>query len=32
MNQTMMQTALWLVAGVILMAFLARRRKRKALR
>jgi hypothetical protein len=29
---TMMQTALWLMAGVVLVLFMARRRKRKALR
>jgi hypothetical protein len=32
MNQTMLQTLLWLVAGVTLMAFVGRRRKRKAMR
>jgi hypothetical protein len=32
MNQTIVQTLIWLVAGITLMAFLARRRKRKALR
>jgi hypothetical protein len=29
---TMMQTAIWLMAGVVLVLFMARRRKRKALR
>ncbi len=30
MNSTFMQTAIWLAAGVFLLMFLARRRKRKA--
>jgi hypothetical protein len=29
---SMMQTAIWLMAGVVLVLFMARRRKRKALR
>lgn len=30
MNSMYLQTAMWLAAGVILLVFLARRRKRKA--
>lgn len=32
MNQTIIQTLLWLMAGVVLVTLLSRRRKRKALR
>jgi LPXTG-motif cell wall-anchored protein len=32
MSQSMVQILLWGAAGVILIAFMARRRKRKALR
>lgn len=32
MSNSVMQTLLWLGAGIILVALLARRRKRKALR
>ena len=32
MDNSMMQTALWVVAGLLLILFMARRRKRKATR
>ena len=32
MSNTMIQTLLWMLAGVMLIAFVSRRRKRKATR
>jgi LPXTG-motif cell wall-anchored protein len=32
MDNTMMQTGLWIVAGLLLILFMARRRKRKVAR
>ena len=32
MNTTVLQAAMWIAAGVILLLFMSRRRKRKAIR